>query len=147
MIDGTADLCVLPEYGVSSITSKTEKAFRSLAITDLWNSEFGFELAQGCIVAKSDYVEQNKEAIEEFLGFYEVSINYLYKNDAAGSGFLVEKGFISDYKIAYELVLRCNLRFVNGEEMKTLAQKNLAELNSADPALFGETLPAEDFYY
>ena len=62
-------------------------------------------------------------------------------------GFLVEEGFVSDYQIAYELVLRCNLRFVSGEEMKTLAQKNLAELSSADPALFGGTLPADDFYY
>lgn len=147
MIDGTADLCVLPEYGVSGITSKTEKKFNMLALTGLWEEEFGFELAQGCIVAKSDYVEQNKEAIEEFLGFYEVSINYLYKNDAAGSGFLVEANFVSDHQIAYELVLRCNLRFVSGEEMKTLAQKNLAELNTADPALFDGTLPADDFYY
>ena len=146
MIDGTADLCVLPEYGVSGITSKTEKKFNLYAITDLWEDEFGFELAQGCVVAKADFVEQNKDLIEEFLGFYEVSINYLYKNDALNSDLLVKEGFVSTEQIAYELVLRCNLRFVSGEEMKTLAQNNLAELNAADPALFG-ALPAEDFYY
>ena len=146
MIDGTADLCVLPEYGISGITSKTEKKFNALAISGLWEEEFGFELAQGCVVARSDFVEQNKEKIEEFLGFYEVSINFLYRNDAYGSSFLVAEGFVSDGQVAYELVARCNLRFVSGEEMKTLAQKNLAELNAADPALFG-ALPAEEFYY
>lgn len=146
MIDGTADLCVLPEYGISGITSKTEKKFNALAISGLWEEEFGFELAQGCVVAKSDFVEQNKEKIEEFLGFYEVSINFLYRNDAYGSSFLAAEGFVSDGQVAYELVVRCNLRFVSGEEMKILAQKNLAELNAADPALFG-ALPAEDFYY
>ena len=97
-------------------------------------------------MARSDFVEQNKEKIEEFLGFYEVSINFLYRNDAYGSSFLVEESFVSDPQVAYELVVRCNLRFVSGEEMKILAQKNLAELNAADPALFG-ALPAEDFYY
>ena len=147
MIDGTADLCVLPEYGISGVTSKAEKNFNMLAITDLWKEEFGFELAQGCIVARSDFVEQNKEKIDELLGFYEVSINFLYRNNAYGSEMLVAEGFVSDSQVAYELVLRCNLRFVSGEEMKELAMKNLAELNAADPAILGGALPAENFYY
>ena len=146
MIDGTINLCVLPEYGISGVTSKTEKQFNALAISGLWEEKCGVELAQGCIVARADYVEKNKEKISEFLDFYEASINFLYRNDAFGASFLVEENFISEKQIGYELVMRCNLRFVSGEEMKILAQKNLAELNAADPTLFG-ALPAEDFYY
>lgn len=147
MIDGTIDHCVLPEYKTTGTTGRMENGNSPIVLANLWEEKYGYKLAQGCIVAKKDYVEKNAALIEEFLGFYEVSINYLNKNITGAALFLSENKFLATSDIAKALITNCNLAFVSGAEMKTLAQKNLETLASADPEILSGALPADDFYY
>lgn len=147
MIAGTIDHCVLPEYKATGAVSRIENANAPIVLSNLWNEKLGFELAQGCIVAKKDYVEKNAELIEEFLGFYEASINYLNKNVTGASFFLSENKFFGSSDLAKAIISNSNLSFVSGAEMKELAKKNLEVLVSVDPEIISGAIPADDFYY
>lgn len=147
MIAGTIDHCVLPEYKTSGVIGRTENANAPIILANLWNEKSGYKLAQGCIVAKKDYIEKNSESVEEFLGLYEVSINYLKKNETGASFFLSENKFFESAELAKALIVNCNLAFVSGAEMKELAQKNLEALVSVNSEILSGAMPADDFYY
>lgn len=147
MVDGTIDHCVLPEYKATGTTARMEAGNAPVVLANLWSEKLGFELAQGCIVAKKDYVEKNAELIEEFLGFYEASVNYLIKNLTGAALFLSENKFFETSDLAKALITNSNLGFVSGAEMKELAKKNLEALVSVDPEIISGAIPADDFYY
>lgn len=147
MIDGTMNICVLPEYKSAGVIGRTENVHLSVSIADVWSEKCGFELVQGCIVAKKDYVDKNAELIEEFLGFYEASINYLEKNLTNASLFLSENKFFESSELAKALIVSCNTGFSAGAQMKELAEKNYAALVSVDPDILSGAVPAADFYY
>lgn len=147
MIAGTIDHCVLPEYKATGAVLRIENANAPIVLSNLWSEKLGFELAQGCIVAKKDFVEKNAESIEEFLGFYEASVNYLIKNLTGAALFLSENKFFETSDLAKALITNSNLGFVSGAEMKELAKKNLEALVSVDPEIISGAIPADDFYY
>lgn len=147
MVDGTIDHCVLPEYKATGAVARIENANSPVVLANLWHEKFGFELAQGCIVARKDYVEKNAGLIEEFLGFYEASINYLNKNITGASSFLSANKFFASSDVAKAIISNSNIRFVSGAEMKELAEKNLEALASVDPEIISGAMPADDFYY
>lgn len=147
MIDGTIEHCVLPEYKATGTISRIEGANAPIVLANLWNGKAGFDLAQGCIVAKKDYVAKNAELIEEFLSFYEVSINYLEKNLTGAAFFLSENKFFQSSDLAKAVISNSNLRFVTGTEMKELAKKNIEALVSVDSGIIKGAAPADDFYY
>lgn len=149
MIAGTIENCVLPEYNATGTIARMseESTVSVVAAANEWEEQSGYKLAQGCIVAKKDYVEKNTDLIEEFLGFYEVSINYLGKNITNAALFLKDNNFFSDSELAKALITNCNLGFVSGEEMKELAKKNLKALVSVDEDILSGSVPADDFYY
>lgn len=147
MIAGTMEYAVLPEYKSMDVVGRIAEITTSVDIGEFWEEKCGFSLAQGCVIAKKDFVEKNPEAIEEFLGFYEVSVNYLPKNQVNASLFLEENKFFENAELAKALIETCNPVFVSGAEMKELAKKNFDALISADAEILSGNVPADDFYY
>ncbi len=147
MIAGTMEYGVLPEYKSMDVVGRIENITPSVDIGEFWEEKCGFSLAQGCVVAKKDYVAKNAGLIEEFLGFYEVSVNYLPKNAVNASLFLEENKFFENAELAKALIETCNPAFVSGAEMKELAKKNFEMLVSADAEILSGNMPADDFYY
>lgn len=147
MIAGTIEYGVLPEYKSMDVVGRIENITPSIDIGEVWEEKSGFSLAQGCVIARKDYVAKNTALIDEFLGFYEVSVNYLPKNQVNASLFLSENGFFESAELAKALIGTCNPVFVSGAEMKELAKKNFEALASADAEIFSGNMPADDFYY
>ena len=49
--------------------------------------------------------------------------------------------------VAQKAIPECNIVFIEGAEMKTIAEGFLQVLYDADPAAVGGAVPAADFYY
>ena len=56
-VEGSVDICILPEPFVSKVLSKNESYKRVLDLTEEWGKVSSAKLAQGCLVARADYIE------------------------------------------------------------------------------------------
>lgn len=164
-VEGKADICILPEpfatkvisetgpvsttneEGQTVITQNENPLRRALDLTEEWDKVCDVQLVQGCIVARTEYINANPEIIEEFLMFNEVSVNYLGANPQASANFLAENGYFESSDLAMDTVENCNLIFISGEEMKTSASQVFDILYQADAASVGGKVPDDGIYY
>ncbi len=173
-VEGKANICILPEPFATKVIAQTnivattaapeaatEQAEattaaadedkvtlrRALDLTKEWDKVCDVQLVQGCVVARTEYINQNPEIIKEFMGFNEVSVNYLNANGDGAAVFLVENGYFESTSVAKATVENSNIVFIEGEEMKTAAKQIFEILHQANPASVGGEIPDDGIYY
>lgn len=146
-VEGSVDICILPEPFASKVLAKNESYKRVLDLTEEWGKVSSAKLAQGCLVARADYIEQNPEIIKEFMSFYEASVNFVNNENNAGAVFLAKNGYFDTPQLAADTIPNCNIVFITGEEMKKTATENFTVLFEANPASVGGEIPADALYY
>lgn len=150
----TADpngIALLPQPFVTTAQMSNENIRIALDLTKEWDSlqegkEEKSALLTGVVVARKDFIEENKEALDLFLSQYEESVKYVNENtqDAAT---LIESNDIIKAAVAEKALPYCNIAFIEGAEMKEKLSGYLAELYQQNPQAVGGTLPDEAFYY
>ena len=103
-------------------------------------------LITGIAVARADFIDNNPEAVEQFMADYAESVAFTQEDPAAAAAVIGELGIV-EAGPAEKALPYCNIVFIAGDEMKTKLSGYLAELFSQDPAAVGGALPGEDFYY
>ena len=146
-VEGSVDICILPEPFASKVLAKNESYKRVLDLTAEWGKVSSAKLAQGCLVARADYLEQNPEIIKEFMSFYEASVNFVNNENNAGAVFLAKNGYFDTPQLAADTIPNCNIVFITGEEMNKTATENFTVLFEANPASVGGEIPADALYY
>ncbi len=146
-VEGSVELCILPEPFASNVLSKNTELHRVIDLTDEWEKVSTAQLAQGCIVARTDYIEQHPDLLKEFMMYYEASISFINNPNNNGIVFLAKYGYFDSAELALETVPNCNIVYMTGEEMKKTASENYAVLYEADPASVGGEIPADGLYY
>lgn len=146
-IEGKADLCMLPEPFATKVTSLNTDFRAALSLTEEWSKVSDVRLAQGCIIARTEFVELNPGETTEFLENAKASVAYLLSSETIAAGYLYQNGLFSTYDFAMEVFPRCNIVHIEGSEMKRITQANLEVLYGIDPACVGGALPGNDFYY
>ena len=103
----------------------------------------------GCVVARTDYVEENPQGVEAFLSAYEESIAYMSDpNNLESAAQLVAQYEITpNAKVAAAAIPQCNLTFLTGADMKLVLENYYQVLFEANPASIGGGLPYDSFYY
>ncbi|MGN0542583.1 MAG: ABC transporter substrate-binding protein [Acutalibacteraceae bacterium] len=146
-VEGKADICVLPEPFATKVITKNTEYKKTVDLTAEWDKVCDAKLAQGCVVARTEYIKQNPEIIKEFLEFNELSVNFLLTNPESAAVFLTEKGFFSSANIALDAMPGCNIVFITGVEMKNAVKQVFEVLYQADPASVGGSVPDDGIYY
>ena len=147
MSTGECTVAMLPQPYVTVAQTKVEGVEVAIDLTEEWNKIGGDSLClTGVVIATTEFVENNPEAVKKFLAEYEASINYANENveDAAQ---LIGKFEIVAAGVAQKALPHCNLTYISGEEMKTALSGYLTVLFEQNPASVGGTMPADDFYY
>lgn len=145
---GEVDIAVLPEPMVTIARSANENLVTALDLTAEWDALYpAGSLVQGCVVARTEYVEAYPEAIEAFLEEYEASIAYLSEDAAAAGALIEETGVFTNGAVAAKAIPNCNVCFLTGEEMKTAMTQFCDILFALEPAAVGGAVPGEDFYW
>lgn len=152
VVAGKVDLAVLPQPVVTAATAGAKKAgFNytiALDLTAEWNKIPGSEeLVQGCIVVRTDFLKENKGAVDNFLVEYEKSINYLNSNPKQASELIVKYGIFANAAVAEKAIPACNVAFMKGEEMKASMSAFIKAMYNIAPASVGNKIPGDDFYY
>lgn len=150
MANGEASVALLPQPFVTSLLAQNAEARVALDFTEEWNKVGeGSSITMGAVVIQKSFIEEHPEAVERFLEAYEASVNFTNGEDtlATAAQYAEEFGIIAKAAVAQKAIPECNIVFIEGAEMKTIAEGFLQVLFEADPAAVGGQVPAADFYY
>lgn len=148
ILSGKADVVMLPDPNVTVVTSKDSSIKIAVDVTKEIESATGIKFAMGCVVARTEFIENNKEnkAIERFLNDYKASIDYVNSAEDAGE-LIAQAGIIDNAGMAKKAIKTSNITFISGEEMVKTANDNFRILFEANPASVGGSMPDENFFY
>lgn len=154
MLESENGVCMLPVPAATALgmQGKGEINF-ALSLSDIWEETVGTVLPMGCVVARTEFVEQNPQAVADFLEEYQESVEYMAIGDALSSApgnkskLVADLGLTANADIALHAIPMCNLTFIAGEEMRNQLQTYYQVLFQADPSSIGGMLPYDDFYY
>lgn len=138
---------MLPEPNVTASLLQNQALKTVLDVSSAFESASGVSLAMGCIVAKKEFVEQNKDAVDAFLTEYKASVEYTTSNLDDTATLCETYGIIPKAAVAKQAIPRCSITCVTGADMQKIATENLNVLLAASPKAIGGALPADDFWY
>ncbi len=140
-------IVIAPQPVATTITVQDKDAKIAINLNDEWDKFNDKKLVMGCIIARSEYVEENPEAIEAFLKDYEASIKVVSEDIDTAAALCEEFKIIPKAAVAKKAIPYCNIVFEDGEDMKSDLSAYLEFLFKANPKSIGGKLPANDFYY
>ena len=149
MVSSEDGICMLPVPAATALMIQDSGVREALSLSEEWSTVSDGELAMGCIVARTDYIEENPQGVEAFLSAYEDSIAYMSApanlDDAAE--LVAQYGITANANIAKAAIPQCNLVYLTGGEMKSVLESYYQVLYAADPTSIGGALPDASFYY
>jgi len=149
MASSESGICMLPVPAATALLIKDSGVREAVSLSAEWDKLENGALAQGCIVARTDYIEENPEGVTEFLKAYEESIHFMKDeaNREAAADLVARYEITANAAIAAEAIPQCNLTYITGEEMKDILQEFYQIMFQADPKSIGGAMPYDSFYY
>ena len=147
--NGEAKIALVPEPKASTYMMQNKSIRRALNLTEEWNkvSDDDCALMMGCVIARTDFVEKNPDAITLFLEDYKASIRTA-QTDVETTATLCETyQIIPKAAVARQALPNCGLTYVTGDAMKKQLSAYLKVLFDYDAKVVGGALPGDDFYY
>ena len=148
IVSGKVDIAVLPEPMVTIAKSANDKLDVAIDLTAEWDKVFPEgSLMQGCIVVRTEWLEKNKDAFNEFMKQYRASVEFTTTNTEEAAKLIVKYNIFANEAVAKKAIPNCNIKFVDGDEMASRLNKFFETLYSVAPASIGNKLPDSGIYY
>lgn len=150
LASGEAEVALLPQPFVTSVLTQNENVRVALDLTEEWDKAVDGQsgLTMGCVVVRTEFAQNNKEALDSFLEEYKASVETVTSEQGlAHAAELAEQYGIIKAAVAEKAIPECNIVFVEGDEMQQIASGFLQVLYDANPQAVGGNLPNDDFYY
>lgn len=145
-----AGIALLPQPFVTAAQAKNGKIHVALDLNDAWNEiqdkDNDSQLLTGIVIARKQFVEQNPQAVEDFLNRYEASVSFVNGNVEEAAALCGSYDIIAE-PVAKKAIPECNIVFMEGSGMKSALAGYLDVLYQQNPKAVGGKLPADDFYY
>lgn len=148
MASGEYEVCMLPVPAVTSVMMQNSDVRIALDLTEEWNNvtDEGV-LTMGSIVVRTEFAQENPEAVKAFLEEYAASIATV-QNDVAHAAELCESyGIVAKAAVAAKAIPDCNLCCITGADIQSAIEPYYNVLFNANPNAIGGALPGEDFYF
>ena len=147
MVSGEAKLAMLPVPAATSVLMQNSDVRAAIDFNTAWE-EAGAEgtFTMGCVVVRNEFLEENPQAVENFLTEYAASIEYVRENPEEAAPLVVEAGIVPKEPIAVAAIPQANLVCITGSDMLSI-RDYYAVLYNADPASIGGANPDDAFYY
>ncbi len=144
-------VAMLPQPFATVAQAKAQDMRVALDLTAEWDAlqadaEAPSAMITGIAVARAAFIEENPEAVAQFLSDYAESVKFA-QDDVEGAARLIGQFDIFEAGPAQKALPFCNIVFIDGEEMKAKLGGYLEALMAQDPAAVGGALPGEDFYF
>ena len=150
---GRADLFMLPEPFVTTVTSKDSSFKIAVNITEEFekacktNGAEGTVLTMGCLVVNTAFAEKNKEALNNFLDEYKASALYATSNVKETAELVAKYEIMASAAAAEKAIPNCNIVYIDGTEMKNKVEGFFKVLYDYNPNSIGGAVPGDELYY
>ena len=150
---GEVDYALLAEPAATTAVNKLKKSI-VLDMQAAWKNEFGFEYPQACLVARGEFVDDNKAYVDKFLDDLKARDDYAVREPE--KAFEAIKSHMADGTQTSLTVLnagiaeRCNIRTDFADDAKINCNQYFAlliKLQSGTGATALEKIPDDGFYY
>lgn len=147
MLSGDADVAMLPVPAATSVLMQSSDIRAAIDLNDAW-TQAGAEgtMTMGCVVVRTEFAQENPQAVENFLEEYADSIAYVRDNPDEAAALVVEAGIVPKEPIAKAAIPQANLVCITGSDMLSI-QEYYQVLWDADPSSIGGSIPDDAFYY
>lgn len=147
LIKGEATVAVLPEPLVTAAKSKLPTLETALDLTDEWERVYGENtIMQGCIAVRAEWAEAHPEELEKFLEEYKASVEFTNADPKTASELIVAAGIAESAPVAERAIPRCNIVYIDGDDMAIALDVFFEKLYSISPAAIGGKLPDSGIY-
>lgn len=146
--DPTA-IAILPQPFVTVAEMQNDQLHTAFSLTDAWDavSDDGSKLLTGVTVVRTEYLQENKDAVDLFLKESADSVDKADSDTADTAALVVKYGIIEKQPVAEKALPECQIVCITGSEMKDSLSGYLNVLYEANPESVGGNLPGDDFYY
>lgn len=141
---------LLPQPFATAAMSQNESLQTVFDLTEEWDklqTENKSRLVTGVTVVRNDFLEEQPEAVEEFLKQHEISARLALEEPDTTAALVVEAGIIEKEPVAKKALPSCSIVCIRGNEMKEALSGYLEVLFEQEPKAVGGALPGNDFYY
>ncbi len=145
--ENKVDLIMLPEPQITASLTKNANLRVAIDITKEWDKVSENKAVQGCIVVKKEIAKKYPEKISQFLDEYKASVKYVNEDPAQASVIIAANEIIPAAPIAALAIPRCNIVFIEGDEMISYLNAFYTVLFNANPQSVGGTMPNDSLYY
>ncbi|NLP30960.1 MAG: ABC transporter substrate-binding protein [Clostridiales bacterium] len=141
-------IAVLPQPYATVVQTKNPNVRLAIDFTEEWEKiSDDSTLVTGVLLARKEFVENNSKAFESFLDEYQASTKYVNENPEEAAKWIEEYGIVPNVEIGVKAIPKCNITFIEGDEMKAKVSGYLEVLFDANPNSVGGKLPEDDFYF
>lgn len=149
LISGEIKYAMLPVPAATAAIIKGGGQVRAAVdLTEAWeNSSSGSQLIMTAVVARSEFIANNPEAVQAFLQEYEASINFVNGSPEEAAELIAGFGITPNAAIAKQAIPQCHLVYIAGRDMSAAISDYFRVLYSVNPASVGGGLPDDAIYY
>ena len=140
---------MLPVPAATALMLQDAGVRQAISLSDAWDKLEQGSLPQGCLVARTDFIEENPQLVDAFLELYSDSISFMTEesNLSEAAALVAELGITANEAVAAAAIPQCNLTYLAGSEMRQSLENYYQVLVQADPASVGNAMPYDSFYY
>lgn len=144
---GQATIALLPQPFVTVAQGKLDDLRVAIDLNDEWDAlDNGSALLTGVVTARREVVEENPEAVRNFLEDYKSSVTWVNENVSDAAALIGEYGIV-DAAVAEKAIPYCHIVCETGAEMKEMLSGYLQVLVAEEPQSVGGELPGNEFYF
>ena len=147
LVTDPSGVAMLPEPFITTAKKTAENIRTAVDLTAEWDAlGEGSQAITGVLVGNRKFIEENKEAVDVFLDDYEESVAFTESNLDDAAKLIGEYGIVPE-PVAKVALPKCNIAYIDGEDMKVSLSGYLQVLFDSNPKSVGGKMPSEDFYY
>ncbi|MDD6041689.1 MAG: ABC transporter substrate-binding protein [Clostridia bacterium] len=144
-------VAMMPQPFVTTAQAKAEGIRVALDMNEEWarvqeGAENPSAMITGVVVARSEFVQSQPEAVNAFLDSYKASVAFTNEHVEEAASIIATYDIIPE-GVAKKAVPHCSIVCIEGAEMQTKLAGYLNVLFEQNPAAVGGALPNDDFYY
>ena len=140
--------CTINYADSTEATANNPDVTLAIDLYDDWDdASGGVELPTGCLVVNSDFFGSNPKAVRYFIKDFDASVN-MSRHSIDETAQMAERyKMVSSASIAKSAIPGSSISVTTGDKMKTTVSDFLNLMSKNDPAVIGNKIPDENFYY
>ena len=149
MLSGEITLAMFEQTEAEALREKAGDSMNinyAVNVSDEWLNVTTTMVAQGCLICKASFAEENEAALKTFINAYGDSVEFVNAQQETAAEILAESGIVVSKEVALKSIDGCNAVCVVGTQMLEVARNTVEILYGVDAQSMGGSLPSSKMY-